>query len=174
MSDRLASSTPGARRTATSDSRASRVRRPRWVPRPPTLFLMAVVGILIACWLEPASFRLPFVVQLFGVLPLAGGLWLTVAAERRFRRASTPVRHSQAPAALVTDGVFAWSRNPMYLGMTVALAGIALLAATPLGLLGTGFLAVVDVCFVRGEERVLEQIFGDAYREYRRSARRWI
>jgi hypothetical protein len=78
---------------------------------------------------------MPYGEDLAAVL-LGAGLALTVAAERRFRRAGTPVRHSEAPTVLVTEGCFAWSRNPMYLGMAIALAGLALMAATRGGVIG--------------------------------------
>src|SRR6267142_6178272 len=83
----------------------------------------------------------------FGVLPVAIGRAITVAAGVRFRQARTtfdPFKPRET-SCLVTDGVFRVSRNPMYLGSVLLLIG-----------------------------RALEELFGETYLAYRHSVGRWI
>jgi protein-S-isoprenylcysteine O-methyltransferase Ste14 len=70
-----------------------------------------------------------------GLVPLGLGLALAMAAERQFVRAAAPVRPLTEPVVLVSDGSFRRSRNPMYLGLILALVGAALLLSSSLALL---------------------------------------
>ena len=92
-----------------------------------------------------------------------------------FVRARTAVMPHLPASRLVTAGPYRFTRNPMYLGITLAYAGLALLIDTawPLLLL-PAVLALLMVVVVRREERYLERAFGDAYRAYRDRVRRWI
>ena len=110
-----------------------------------------------------------------GALPLATAAALAVLAEWRFWRVRTPVLPNRNPRSLVTSGVFAVSRNPMYLAMALAMVGLwLLLGSLSPGVMVPLFVMVIDRLFVRREERRLEAIFGQAFRDYRRRVRRWI
>jgi protein-S-isoprenylcysteine O-methyltransferase Ste14 len=75
----------------------------------------------------------------------------------------------------VTGGVFRWSRNPMYLGMLVALAGwAAYLANATAFLLLPAFVAYLNRFQIRPEEQALLARFGPPYSEYMATVRRWI
>lgn len=69
---------------------------------------------------------------------------------------------------LVTGGIYAKIRNPIYVFSAVAAAGLALLAGRPVWLLALAVLVPVQTWRARVEARVLEAKFGEAYREYRR------
>ena len=90
-------------------------------------------------------------------------------------RAHTTVDPFQPTTALVTTGPFRFTRNPLYLAMTIAYVGASLWTASMTSdvLLP---LAIVILHFgvIRREERYLEGKFGDTYREYRRRVRRWV
>jgi protein-S-isoprenylcysteine O-methyltransferase Ste14 len=76
---------------------------------------------------------------------------------------------------LVTDGVFKWTRNPIYLGMWIALSGGALAFAIDwLLILVVPASVIVNFAAVRPEEAYLEQKFGRAYRDYRRRVPRYV
>ena len=77
--------------------------------------------------------------------------------------------------ALVTGGVFHISRNPMYLGMTLILLGVALIlgSATPFVVVLL-FPVLLDRIFIVPEERMLEDTFSYQFRQYRNHVRRWI
>lgn len=80
----------------------------------------------------------------------------------------------EKPASIVTSGPYAISRNPMYVGWTTLYLGIALLLNT--AWLFVVFPGVVVTCHrrVQQEERTLEREFGDEYRIYRRTVRRYL
>lgn len=148
-------------------------RPPRVVP--PVYLLGALILILaLARWAPVRQLLRPPAAYL-GLLPIALGVLLVGAAVARFRRVGTGLRPGSEPTVLVREGPYRFSRNPMYLGMTLVLIGAALLtgalSALPVPLL---FLALVHTLFVRKEERRMEDAFGEVYRAYRRRTRRWI
>jgi protein-S-isoprenylcysteine O-methyltransferase Ste14 len=144
------------------------------VARPPLLFLGALALGLAADWLLPAPFAVP-------ALPLTAGfiivLGLVVAAAgiRNFYRAATPVPTNRPTVALVTSGIHRWTRNPIYLGMFLIYAGVAVAAKSPWSLILALPLAIlIRHGVVAREEAYLERRFGDAYRDYRSRVRRWL
>ena len=98
---------------------------------------------------------------------------LAVAAQ--FRRAGTTIKPFEDSTALVTDGLFAHSRNPIYVAMVVGLFGIflALGSLSPLVMIPP-FVYIIQTRFIAVEEHMLEAAFGDAYRDYTKRVRRWI
>jgi protein-S-isoprenylcysteine O-methyltransferase Ste14 len=103
------------------------------------------------------------------------GAALARAFFRAFTRASTPVSPYSTPRRLVTSGPYRISRNPGYLGMALAYAGIAVIAESlwALTILAV-VLAVVDRGVIAREERYLERKFGAEYVLYRSRVRRWL
>jgi len=103
---------------------------------------------------------------------LAGGAllaWARLAfASWRFRAELDPGHQ------LATAGPFRWVRHPIYAGLDLLALGTALWIPTPLTLFGAVGMAVGGELRARAEEPLLEQAFGDAFREYRRRTRRFI
>lgn len=117
-----------------------------------------------------------------GRAPLAAaiagaGLLIDIVSVAAFIRARTTV-NPLAPEkanALVISGLYRVSRNPMYLGMALVLAGWAIWLGQPLTLLPVAaFVALIEVMQIRPEEKALEEKFGDDYRRYKKRVRRWI
>jgi protein-S-isoprenylcysteine O-methyltransferase Ste14 len=113
--------------------------------------------------------------RLLALAPVATGIALNLSADRAFRRAGTTVKPGLPSTALVTGGVFAWTRHPMYLGLFLLLAGVwcALGSVTP-GIAVAAFAGVVDRWFVHPEEEKLERTFGRVYEDYRARVGRWL
>jgi protein-S-isoprenylcysteine O-methyltransferase Ste14 len=105
------------------------------------------------------------------------GVAFAVTGAEAFRRASTtinPVRPDQA-TSLVTTGIFRFTRNPMYVGLTALLLGWAVFLASPWAFLGPALFALYITQFqIIPEERILAAKFGAEYKVYRSKVRRWL
>ena len=90
-------------------------------------------------------------------------------------RRTRPLDVRKAPARIVTSGIFLRSRNPIYLGMVLLCAGIALLANSLWLAAMVPLLAVVlQKGVIEPEEVYLERNFGEEYLRYKKQVRRWI
>ncbi len=142
---------------------------------PPTYFLASSALIAALALVLPVAAFVAWPWRAAGLVPIAVGVWLNLAADRAFKTAGTTVKPFERSSALLTDGVFRFTRNPMYLGMTLILAGFALLlgAISPF-LVVAAFVVVIATRFIPVEERMLAETFGDAWTAYSRRTRRWL
>ncbi len=110
-----------------------------------------------------------------GIGAIVLGLVLGFSAFRQFRRHDTSVKPHEPSTALITAGPYRYSRNPIYLALSLLYAGIAIAADSPwiLALLAP-LLIVMHYGVINREERYLERKFADDYRRYRSSVRRWL
>ncbi len=143
---------------------------------PPVLYLGALLLGLILHVLIPLPWHPPEWPSRFaGVVLLLAGLILARAAQAALRRAGTNVRPDQPTTAIVRDGPFRYSRNPLYLATTLLYAGMALIIpALWTLLLLVPLLVVLQVGVISREENYLEAKFGADYRSYRATVRRWL
>jgi protein-S-isoprenylcysteine O-methyltransferase Ste14 len=117
----------------------------------------------------------PYPWRLLGCAPLLFGIILNLLADKAFKHDRTTVKPFEESASLITSGVFRFSRHPMYLGMVLILVGIALLLGSLLPFLVIpAFVILMDVIFIRTEERMLADKFGDTWKKYQENVRRWI
>lgn len=134
--------------------------------------LLAMAGLHLVL---PVARLLAWPWSALGVVPLGIGVIMNVMADGALRRAGTTVRPFDESTALVTGGVYRISRHPMYLGIVLIVLGIAGLLGTLTPFLVIAPLALVlDRRFIRAEERMLEERFGEEWYEYKTSVRRWI
>jgi protein-S-isoprenylcysteine O-methyltransferase Ste14 len=114
-------------------------------------------------------------VRCVGLAVAAAGVAVASAAAGGFVIRRTTLNPIGTPRRLVVVGAHAWSRNPMYLALTVVYAGVALGLGRiwPLILLIVPF-ASMNSGVIPFEERSLRQIFGQEYSEYCRRVRRWV
>jgi protein-S-isoprenylcysteine O-methyltransferase Ste14 len=126
-------------------------------------------------WLA-AGFNLPVEVRRGGALALiVSGLLLDGVAAGMFRRRGTAVEPWKPSTALITDGLYRFSRNPIYLGFAITYLGLAIaMDSWVVLLLLLPCLAVVDRFVIQREERYLVARFGAAYDAYRGKVRRWL
>ena len=149
------------------------MKAPRLVP--PVWFLLAL-GLAIVLHRE-----LP-VVQLIsapwhwlGLLCLVPAVLLGTRGARALTRRQTTLNPYGEPTALVTDGPYRFSRNPLYLSLALVLTGAAwLMGSLAPFLVVPAFMAVIAALFIRREEAALSAAFGDRFREYCQSVRRWL
>lgn len=142
---------------------------------PPTYwFGCALLMITIHIFFPLVRWSEPFLIYLgFGLIAAAVG-WAGWAAWT-FHRHGTPIHPYEEPRCLVTIGPYRYSRNPMYLGLLVMLLGLFLVlgSVTPLVMLLV-FETIISTRFIDPEERALESRYGDKYRRYKATVRRWI
>jgi protein-S-isoprenylcysteine O-methyltransferase Ste14 len=111
-----------------------------------------------------------------GVLLAAAGVVVALAGVLEFRRAHTSVNplRPAAASALVSRGIYARTRNPMYLGIALGLLGWAAWLSNPAALfLLVPCVAYLDRVQIPAEEQALLQIFGQRFEDYRRDTPRW-
>lgn len=109
------------------------------------------------------------------VAGVAAWALLDPGAMRQFSVAGTEVSPSRSATALVTTGPYRWTRNPMYLGMTLLHAALAVAFGVLWALVTlVAAVVVIDRAVVPREERHLKAAFGDAYGQYQAEVRRWF
>ena len=147
-------------------------------PWPPTIFGLAFIAAVALSFLVPLPFipdALLFALRVVGVLMFIAAVALAGFAEREFRRAHTPALPTAPTRAIVASGVYAYTRNPMYLGMTAGLAALALVFNSLWFVIAAPFAAfAVTRLAIAREERYLADKFGETYRAYRMRVRRWL
>jgi len=137
-------------------------------------FLMFSLSIL-ANYLFPNPVLFSVPITYLGIIPIIFGLWLCYQTRSLLIEQKTTLSPYETPSALVKSGPFRISRNPVYLGMTTILIGTAII-------LGSGvtfifpllFIIIIEIWFIPVEEQKLERVFGEQYREYKRTVRKWM
>eukprot|EP00931_Biecheleriopsis_adriatica_P115518 TRINITY_DN91303_c0_g1_i1.p1 TRINITY_DN91303_c0_g1~~TRINITY_DN91303_c0_g1_i1.p1 ORF type:complete len:173 (+),score=18.18 TRINITY_DN91303_c0_g1_i1:30-548(+) len=113
-------------------------------------------------------------VRLAGAAVLAASASLRMSAIDSFRQHGTPLAHKQEVQTIVTEGPFAWSRNPMYLGMVGAMSSIGLLMNSWWGVgAALPFAAYLHLYVIPGEEAHLRAKFS-SYDDYAQRTPRWL
>ena len=110
-----------------------------------------------------------------GIIIVFLGIVLSAISANMFVKVDTGLLPFEEATALVTGGIFRFTRNPMYLGMFMMVFGAAFLmgsvgALIPLLI----FVLIIRFNFVAGEERFMEASFGQQYLDYKFKVRRWI
>jgi protein-S-isoprenylcysteine O-methyltransferase Ste14 len=150
---------------------------PAVMPRkvnPPHYFALALLAMGLLRWLVESAPLLGPLAWL-GLVPIAAGAYVAVRAAGQFATVGTNIVPLTRSTTLVTDGMFARSRNPMYSSMIAVVTGVALLLdrAAP-WIVVPIFVAILRLRFIRHEERLMEATFGQAYLDYKARVRRWL
>jgi protein-S-isoprenylcysteine O-methyltransferase Ste14 len=150
---------------------------PRVIVFPPIILATTIALGSILQWLWPIGL-LATVIQTWripvGVAVVLAGVLLAATGRRMLVRLGTNVSPLQPTTALATDGVFGWTRNPLYSGGMLVILGITLVFALDwLLLLIVPSLLVLHFGVVKREEEYLERKFGDRYRIYRSNVARY-
>ena len=144
-------------------------------PLPPTYLFVSLVTMVLIHFLVTDFKVAAYPWNLLGLIPLAAGITLNLMADTAFKKAQTTVKPFEQSTALITTGVFRISRHPMYLGMILSLFGVAvLMGSLPPLIVIPFFVVLVELVFVRTEERMLDEQFGPAWASYKYKVRKWI
>jgi protein-S-isoprenylcysteine O-methyltransferase Ste14 len=142
---------------------------------PPLYFLAALgAGLLLGRGTPSKTLKATCAV-VSGGFCLAASAAVVIAADYELKRVKTTFNPDKPSAALATRGIYGYTRNPMYLSLTLASIGIAMwqrsipaLTFVPIAL------ARLETDVVDKEERYLERRFGATYRAYRNLVPRWF
>lgn len=144
-------------------------------PLPPVILLLSI-GLQIALhkWL-PVATVLPAPWHWGGVVFIVAGLAVMAGPVLAFNRSDTTIVPFEESSALVTGGMYRYTRNPMYVSMVLILVGVAALTGnlSPF-IVPLLFVPVLNVRVIRHEEVMLEERFGDEYLEYKKKVGRWL
>ncbi len=112
---------------------------------------------------------------LLGWISILLGIAIQITAVIHFRRHRTSILPHRPSQALVSGGVYAFTRNPMYLGMVLILIGGVIIGGSlSPAIVPPLFVWAISRQLIPFEETMLEQQFGNAYNQYRQRVRRWI
>ena len=142
---------------------------------PPILGLIMIALIyLSSLFIVPTTFNYQ---SSLSVLVLILGLACVLPSFRlfaRYKTTITPLKPSDA-TALVTEGMYRYSRNPMYLGLLLLTISSTIWFGTWLGIIiNIVFIFLINFLQIIPEEEALLTIFGEEYEEYKKNVRRWI
>jgi protein-S-isoprenylcysteine O-methyltransferase Ste14 len=146
-----------------------RIVPPLWI------VILLVIGLCIH-WLLPTRDILDWRCYPAGIILFVLGIFSVFWAGSLFRKRGTEILpHSPTNKLLMMDGPYRFTRNPMYLGMTLVLLGIAFFVGTlPMFLVPVVFFCIINFVFIPFEEAKMQRQFGDQFANYKQRVRRWI
>jgi protein-S-isoprenylcysteine O-methyltransferase Ste14 len=144
---------------------------------PPAVAILCGALMWLAAEAFPAFVvALPYRNAVAMMLALVGIVTALLGVAKFWRARTTVNPHKpESASALVTTGIYRVTRNPMYLGLALALIGWGAFLANALALaLVPAFLLYIGRFQIAPEERALAAAFGEAFAAYRRKVRRWL
>ncbi|MGI8858613.1 MAG: methyltransferase family protein [Rubrobacteraceae bacterium] len=159
-----------------SEDNREGVDNPGVVAPPPFIYAGTLAAGLLLNRLRPIRLPLPRgLSRVLGLLMTAGGLVFGLWGVREMRRAETNLDPRKPTTAIVDAGPYQFSRNPLYVGMTLMYCGISAFANALLPfLMLPSVLAVMRNGVIEREELYLEEKFGEEYLAYKARVRRWV
>lgn len=146
------------------------------VPPPLVALVAGALMYLVSRAVPAAGFEFPARTAV-AIACAATGILISVSGALTFRRAGTTVNplKPEKASALVASGVFAYTRNPMYLGLLCGLTGWAVYRSNALAFVFLpAFVAYMNRFQIAPEERVLASLFGREFADYQSRVRRWL
>lgn len=142
---------------------------------PPVLVLTISAGFIVG---------IPYILPFYGIRSIwlcvcfiVSGIAIALSGVREFVKSKTTLNPTtpEKSSHIVDTGIYRFSRNPMYLGMVLILAGLVFAWGNYLSWLGVaGFVAYITHFQIVPEEKILKEIYGEEYKEYIRKVRRWL
>ena len=148
----------------------------KWIDIPPVW----LAAFCLLAWSQSAFFSFGLsiasgVTFILGGLIIGAGLLLIALAAIEFRKHQTTIVPHQLPQRVIQSGVFSKTRNPIYLGDTLILAGLCLRWDAVLALpLVPVFVWIIEKRFVVPEENRMRRAFRGEYARYEQKVRRWV
>jgi protein-S-isoprenylcysteine O-methyltransferase Ste14 len=142
---------------------------------PPIWLVIGLLSVFSLAEFLPSPSFLSAAAQVVGSIVIFVGLLLLLLAGNLFKRADTDMIPFKNVSALVTTGIYRYTRNPMYLGMAAILLGCGLTVGAAASLLvAPAFMIIIQMRFIRPEEAMLLDLFPEQFVQYRTEVRRWL
>ena len=141
---------------------------------PPIYFFAAILAMVALHIFIPLAVWAPDSINLTGILPLAAGLLFAAHGASLFKKHDTPIKPLTQSTALVREGLYRYTRNPMYMGMLLCLLGIWILLGSLSPVLPVVAMFLVLSTFIRREEALMRTTFKEEFDDYCRDVRRWL
>jgi protein-S-isoprenylcysteine O-methyltransferase Ste14 len=146
----------------------------RIISIPPVYFLACVVVTGLVRLLAPGLSWIPFPFNLCGLLFLGVAIYFIGSAHHSLKRHATPVTYAPS-TCVIEDGLYRYSRNPMYVGFVTFLIGLSVLSGNIFAFLSPVLMfCVLNWMFIPYEEEKMENTFGTEFLEYEQKVRRWL
>ena len=174
MDETTASSATGSA-TNSSSMNMNDVPRANGLPIPPPLLALVFLagGLILHAFARGP--RVIFAHHILGLLLIAGGVGLCFYAAALFQARGTTKNPQGEATHFVAEMPYTFTRNPMYLGLTIILFGFAVFFSSVVMLVAPiGFLLVIDRMVIPLEEQNMERLFGTSYFDYKTRVRRWL
>ena len=140
--------------------------------------IVTLTFILLSFWLTNYLPKLAFNYQgLLSLLMILIGLIIIVIGVKTFNKSDTTINplNPREASHLVTNGVFSYTRNPMYLGMVIILLGVTVYNGVYIGIIILPcFILYITEFQIKPEEEAMEEIFAGDYTDYLKRVRRWL
>ena len=142
---------------------------------PPILTLLHLIAAWLLNWLIPLPITFPQILKTIGIIMVLAGLAFAFMAIRQFSAAHTTLDPHGSVKAIVMNGPYRFSRNPIYLGFICTLMGLPLALGTYWGIICSPVLILLmNTLVIQHEEAYLENKFKDQYAAYKSRVRRWV
>ena len=141
---------------------------------PPTFFIICIVSAIIFNFIKPITIII-YPYNFIGFIFLFIGLYLSLKGSNQFQKAETNINTFDEPDKIIKDGLFKFTRNPMYLGFGIALLGISIILGNLQSfIILIFFILITDQWYIKFEEKMMINKFGKEYIDYKMKTRRWI
>ena len=144
------------------------------IPPPILALVMIVLIYLSSLFVESITFKYQGPLSVLFIILGAACALPSFKLFAKFKTTITPLKPSDA-TALVTEGMYRYSRNPMYLGLLLWTIASTIWFGTWFGIIiNIVFIFLINFLQIIPEEEALLEIFGEEYEEYKKNVRRWI
>ncbi|MBN2520742.1 MAG: isoprenylcysteine carboxylmethyltransferase family protein [Bacteroidales bacterium] len=141
---------------------------------PPALIAYSVIAMVLLYIFVPGLNLIIFPYNLAGIIVAFIGFLIMGKSHEMFKKYNTTLQIKKS-SYLITEGIFSKTRNPMYLGMSIMITGFGIFSKNIISLLlPLLFIFIVRLVFIKQEENLMIDAFGENYDEYKNKVRRWI
>ena len=142
---------------------------------PPTYFFFCLIIAIAFHFVFPVKQLINSPYNWLGFLFLIIGGVLNIWADQIFKKNQTTIKPGEKPITFIKTGPYKFSRNPMYLGVSLLLLAIGFILGSVTSFLGfILFIILIEVIFIPEEQKNLQAQFGEGYEAYKQKFRKWI